>query len=322
MNKKPKVSVVTSVYNVEPYLAKTLDSLIHQTYQDFEIVIVDDGSTDATPDIVKSYQDKCPDKIRHYHQENKGAAVARNNAISYANGEYIAILDGDDLATADRLERQVQYLNAHPNTALVGSDGWIINDDDEKLRLFDIETDGDVIKNELYNRNQFYHSSVMFRKSIIEKIHYYYREEMKCSIEDYDMYLRIAQHYDLTNLKEPLCMWRINPRAGSVVRRVDQMKFAKALGALAKEKNLSEIDNIYDYIEVDPKNIFEKFDRRAKSYFYWAQYLFNLKDYQNSLHYIYKALLYKPFNLHIWKYFIEKMRVYIQLLRYKNIKNT
>lgn len=115
----PKVSIVVAVYNGEHYIEECIESLLSQTYQDFEIIVVNDGSTDATAEKLKKFG---PEKIFLIHFEtNLGVAIARNEGVKKASGDYVAILDADDLALPERLQAQTDYLDAHPDIALVGS---------------------------------------------------------------------------------------------------------------------------------------------------------------------------------------------------------
>lgn len=114
MNKKPLVSVIIPVYNGEAYLAQTIKTVINQTYSAIEIIIVDDGSTDKSKEIASSYS-----QVRYIYQENQGVAAARNTGIFQSNGEYIALLDQDDLWTSNKLELQVKYLTSHPDISYV-----------------------------------------------------------------------------------------------------------------------------------------------------------------------------------------------------------
>src|SRR3989338_1124324 len=111
---KPLVSVVIPTYNCARYLRETLDSVLEQTCQDFEIIVVDDGSTDDTRELVNSYARRCPDKVRYIHQENGGPSQARPTGIRPAGGAFLALLDADDKWTPDRLEKDIHVIEADP----------------------------------------------------------------------------------------------------------------------------------------------------------------------------------------------------------------
>lgn len=118
---KPLISVIIPVHNLEKYLQEAIDSVLAQTYRHFEIIIVDDGSTDRSEEIILEYVRKQPDRIRHIAQQNQGAAAARNRGIEIAKGEWIAFLDGDDVWKPHKLERQLQIVRKRPGINFLSS---------------------------------------------------------------------------------------------------------------------------------------------------------------------------------------------------------
>ena len=125
----PRVSVVIPTYNCAKFLGRTIDSALRQTYRDFEIIVVDDGSTDGTQALIAAYEES----IRYVYQTNQGASAARNAALSRASGEFIAYLDADDLWLPDKLSRQVEFLDAHSNCGFVHTDVSVIDEQDTVL---------------------------------------------------------------------------------------------------------------------------------------------------------------------------------------------
>lgn len=125
----PRVSVVIPTYNCAKFLGQAIDSALKQTYRDFEIIVVDDGSTDGTRALVAVYEES----VRYVYQSNQGASAARNAALSRSNGEFIAYLDADDLWRPDKLSRQVEFLDAHPNCGLVHTEVSVIDEQDTVL---------------------------------------------------------------------------------------------------------------------------------------------------------------------------------------------
>src|SRR5258708_1857585 len=115
----PKVSILIPSYNSAHFLSRSIESALSGTYQDFEIIVIDDGSHDNTKDLVQSFIDRYPHKIRYFWQENKGLAVARNTGIAQAHGEYLALLDADDKWLPCRLEEGVEILDADASIGLV-----------------------------------------------------------------------------------------------------------------------------------------------------------------------------------------------------------
>src|SRR5262245_27130869 len=122
----PIVSVVMSVLNGEPFLREAVESILGQTFGDFEFIVIDDGSTDASADILDSYQ-RNDARVRVYHQENKGLVESLNRGCGLARGKYIARMDADDIATKERLMWQVEFVEKHPEVGVVGGAIEVIN---------------------------------------------------------------------------------------------------------------------------------------------------------------------------------------------------
>lgn len=208
MKGKPKVSVIMTVYNEEEYIRQSVTSVLSQTYEDFELVIVNDGSTDRTQEILgNEFNDK---RIRVFSQENKGRIRALNQAIKLSTGEYIANLDADDYCLPQRLEKQVEFLDRNPDVAVVGTayhrydeirgEKWIRKYPmtDEKIRM------------EMSKYIPLCNSSVMIRKACLEEVGYYSEElDALQGIEDMELWIRIAKKFKLANLDEPLVSRKI-----------------------------------------------------------------------------------------------------------------
>ena len=133
----PRVSVIIPTYNCARFLGKTIDSALRQTYRDFEVILVDDGSTDDTQALMARYSDS----VHYVYQSNQGASAARNLAIGHSGGEFIAYLDADDLWSPEKLARQVEYLDTHPTCGFVHTEVSVIDEQDQTLHfLFNQET--------------------------------------------------------------------------------------------------------------------------------------------------------------------------------------
>jgi glycosyltransferase involved in cell wall biosynthesis len=200
----PKISVLLPVYNAEPYLAETIDSVLAQTFSDFELIIINDGSTDRSADIIRSYSDK---RIRFIEQQNMGLSATLNKGIALARGEYIARQDNDDISLPERFRKQADYLDAHPSAMLLGTSAEIIDDKGCRTgRTLDHQKSSVGLKYNLLFNNPFVHSSVMFRKAVIVSAGDY--RVNNDFFEDYDLWSRIARVGDVANLKERLLLYR------------------------------------------------------------------------------------------------------------------
>ena len=166
----PEITVLMSVCNGEKYLRQSIDSILSQTYSDFEFLIIDDGSTDLSRDIVVSYDDQ---RIRLIQNKTTlGQTACLNNGLTISNAKYIARIDQDDISLPGRLERQVSFLNEHPGTVLLGSWVDIIDEANNILMNYEIPTNECEISNFFIQSNftPFPHSSVVFHRDTVEEL--------------------------------------------------------------------------------------------------------------------------------------------------------
>lgn len=198
------VSVVVPAYNAEQYLKQTLESALSQTYRKFEVIVVDDGSTDSTPLIAQQFGDS----IRYIRQSNQGLSVARNTAIKNARGEFIALLDADDLWESEFLEKMVHKLKDHPEAAGVYCGFQYINSESEvvgkpSLKVVPPERFHSVMK---YDGNWLVPCSVIFRKQLIERVGLF--DETFHAVADWDMWIRLSEYGPFDGLQEVLVKYR------------------------------------------------------------------------------------------------------------------
>jgi len=205
-NNLPKISVVMSVYNAERYLREAIESILNQTFTDFEFIIINDGSTDNSLEIIRSYNDE---RIKIINQSNMGLAKALNNGIKIAKGKYIARMDADDISMPERLEIQYDFMENHPECVAVGSNAEIIDIDGNYVFTSNQAIEWERIKAQLL-QTPFFHSSTMYRKSAFEKVGGYpgiYR------IEDTVFFNKLAKIGELRNLSNILIKYRLCPTA-------------------------------------------------------------------------------------------------------------
>jgi glycosyltransferase involved in cell wall biosynthesis len=204
----PMVTVLMPVYNAGGYLAPAIESILQQTFRDFELLIVNDASTDGSQEVLRSFSDK---RIRVLENKNNlGLAHSLNRGLEVATGEFIARQDADDLSHPERLESQVQFLKAHQDIALVGTQAIIIDESGRYKRvLLDRPHEHIAIKWDLLFDNSFVHTSVMFRKSIVrDNLGGYDPSYGAC--EDYDLWSRIADVGRVANLSRHLVSHRMH----------------------------------------------------------------------------------------------------------------
>ncbi len=202
---QPQVSVVLPVYNGAAYVGRAIASILVQTFTDFELIAIDDGSTDATPQILDRIADP---RLRVVHQDNRGLSATLNRGLELARGRYVARQDHDDLSRPERLASQVAFLDAHPACGLVGTRAEIWVGDVMTSRVHDHPLTDAALRFELLFDNPFVHSSVMLRKTVLETVGGYSTDPARRSPEDYELWSRIARHAELANLPERLLVYR------------------------------------------------------------------------------------------------------------------
>jgi glycosyltransferase involved in cell wall biosynthesis len=208
----PIVSVVLPLYNCPAYIGRSVQSILDQTFEDFELIIIDDGSTDNTPEIAKTFSDS---RIRFFQQKNQGLASTLNRGIELARGKYIARHDQDDIALPERFAKQVNYLEAHPACGMVGTWADIYLEEEKTERAHRHPSDNTTLQYELLLNNPFVHSSMMLRKSILEQIGGYSTDRERQPPEDYELCSRIARQSEIANIPEILQIYREVPRSMS-----------------------------------------------------------------------------------------------------------
>lgn len=207
------ITILIPVYNAEQTLAASLVSALAQTRPADEIVAINDGSRDGSGDMLAAVDDS---RMRVFDQDNQGLAATLNRGIGLATSNYIARLDNDDLALPERLERQLAYMEAHPDVALLGTWAEIYVGDAKSGRFHRHPTESDSLKLDLLFDNPFVHSSVMYRTEVVRALGGYRVERTKRIPEDYEFWSRIARSHEIANLPEVHTVYREVP--GSMMR--------------------------------------------------------------------------------------------------------
>jgi len=226
----PSVSVVMSVYNGSKYLESSIKSVLSQTFQDFEFIIINDASTDNTEEILKRFND--PRIKIAANPENLGLTISLNKGISLSKGRYIARMDADDISHPLRFEKQVDYLDKNQQCITLGT--WIgfIDDTGSIFNIWKTSKKSETIKKELLVSNAIGHGSAMIRSAALKRIGGY--NEIFHYAQDYDLWLRLSEIGDLQNLPEELYYLRFWPNSISVSKKKIQDEYA----ALARREAL------------------------------------------------------------------------------------
>lgn len=202
----PRITVAMSVYNNAPYLAHAIESIVAQTFTDFEFLIVDDGSTDDSAGIIERFA-RDDSRIRLIRQPNAGLIVSLNRIIDEARAPLIARMDGDDIALPERFARQVAFLDAHPDIGVLGTGCTCIDDNGKPTTYkFDNVTSPEDVLADLKNGPPLCHPSVVMRRDAVRAVGGYHRAYKHC--EDYDLWLRLSERVRMANLPDRLLLYR------------------------------------------------------------------------------------------------------------------
>ncbi len=210
---EPLVSINLCCYNSDPYLRETLDSIINQSYKNWELVIIDDGSTDSTGEIVSEYTER-GFPIRYYYQENKGLGYARNRAIELSKGDFIAFIDHDDLWLSKKLERQVRLFEERDDIDFIYTNFFCLKNGVKKIYFRKPNPEGRVFREFLYT-NFAALLTVMIRRSSVEAFSEFFDVNLKLC-EEYEFFMRVLYNSKAGYIKEPLAIYRIHKDMGSL----------------------------------------------------------------------------------------------------------
>jgi len=219
MSRVPAVSVLMSVHDGAPWVAEAVASILAQTAGDLELIVIDDGSADATPELLARVHDA---RLRVVRQERTGLTRALNRALALARAELVARLDADDVALPERLARQRAFLERRPEIGLVGSAAREVDVAGAPVRVVQPPADDAAIRRALIRANPFVHSSVMLRRALLEAAGGY--DETLPVGQDYDLWMRLARVTGLANLSEVLVVRRLGARRVSIEREEDRLR--------------------------------------------------------------------------------------------------
>lgn len=241
----PIISVVLPVYNGSADVRAAIDSILAQTFEDFELIVIDDGSKDDTAQVVAAVTDP---RLVFVHQANQGLAATLNRGLAMARGKYVARMDHDDRALPTRFAKQVAYLDAHPDCALLGTHSQIWEGDTPTKRGHFHPTGGGTLRFELLFDNPFVHASVMLRRDAILALGGYTTDPSRQPPEDFELWSRVARHHKVANLPEQLLIYR--EVAGSISRSQSFQEklvllcaenLAHAVGATQPDRDMIDI---------------------------------------------------------------------------------
>lgn len=215
----PKITVLLPVFNTKDFVAESIQSILNQTERDFELIVIDDCSTDGTIEIVESFQD--PRIVLHKKKTNTGYTESLNWGIEKASGKYIARMDADDVSLPNRFEKQLKFLMFNPDISICGTDAFVRGGN----LIFNYPQTPKAIFANLLMGNSLIHPSIFGRSEIFKKFKY---DTSKEPAEDYDLFTRLViENKRLANIPEKLLTYRLHSEQTSEVRKIKQIQSAK-----------------------------------------------------------------------------------------------
>ena len=293
------VSVIMPTFNRAPLISASIKSVLAQTNIDFEIIVVDDGSTDNTREVIAGFKDP---RIKYIYQENSGVSAARNTAIETSTGKYIAFLDSDDILVEKSLGKRVGVLERHSQAAFSYGKAYLM---DEKGHIFGfrkqqdevsyVQEGRDEIKKAILNGNQIPTSTILARRICLNKVGLF-NTSFKNGSEDFDLWVRLARSYPVAYIGEPLVIYRVH---GSSISRTHRL-------ADLEESNNIIFNSIFNDPELGVYFSSERSGAYLRMYLRLADYACGGGDMIASRRYLSKALKIKPrwFLNRLWSPFI------------------
>lgn len=296
-NKSPAISVVMGVYNAEKYIDQAIESILGQTYGDFELLLLNDGSTDNSQSRLEYYA-KLDKRCKVYSGVNKGMVATLNQGIALAKADIIFRMDNDDICRPQRFERQMRYLEDHPECVAVGSKALLIDADGLPIiEMWDYTDHDKIDEANLSGVGSFIcHPAVAMRKAAILKVGGYHQEFHYA--EDLDIFLRLAEVGILANIPEVLLEYRQHVESVGYARREAQFK-ATHLSVIEAKKRRGlpyESHSVCEeslFIPPSPSEIHLK----------WAWWALAGNNRQTAKKHAFKAFLENPFNLEVFRVF-------------------
>lgn len=298
ITQSPELTVLMNVFNAEKYLNLAIESILEQTYTDFEFIIINDGSKDSSEAIIQKYAQLDP-RIIFLSRENKGIVASANEGIALSSTKYIARMDADDIALPNRLEEEMNFLKENEDVVCVGSGSIIIDDEGYELTVWSIPTkDYDIQKLLMAGHCPLANPSVIFRKDAAIKVGCY-REEFGTA-EDYDLFLRLGEVGKLANINKPLIKYRFLSGSVSGKNQIQQRETMRlACSEAWKRRGIKSVFTAGEYWRpINTRNSKHKF---SLEFGWWA---YNYKNKPAAIKYGIKSIKLKPWDINGWKLFI------------------
>ncbi len=245
-----KVSVVTPAYNAEKYIGAAIDSILAQTFSEFEFIVIDDCSTDNTWQIIQSYAAKDPRIIAIKNEMNLGIAGNRNKGVGLAQGKYIVWQDADDISVPTRIEKQYQFMEAHPEAGIIGGFLQFFDDEHECTGFRKYKADDLSLRKRIFRYSPVAQPASMIRKKCLEEVGEYNLAYPPA--EDIDMSFRIGEKYQFANLQDVMIRYREHPNSATFTRlkkiEFSTLKIRRKYNKKGTYK-MTFLDKIYNFLQ-------------------------------------------------------------------------
>ncbi|HHX61064.1 MAG TPA: glycosyltransferase family 2 protein [Epulopiscium sp.] len=284
--KNPQISVVMACYNDDAYVGQAIESILNQSFKDFEFIIVNDGSTDNSANIINTYDD---DRIIYIERENGGLSKALNTGLKVAKGKYIARIDSDDIALPNRLQVQFDFMERNSDYVVIGSSVIYMDVNAEDIYVQQFEKKSSVLKSKILDRPPVPHVTAFFRRDIAEKVGNYY-EDIKQYFEDHLLFKQMIKYGEVTNLKQALMRYRIVPTSitsnKAFEKEYKEIRRRVLIDGKINDKDRERLFEIKAYKNNNP-------DYKEHMYYLYIgkKYLWNCFDKTKARHYLMKSYI-------------------------------
>lgn len=295
----PAISVLMPVYNCQPYLAKAMDSVLQQSFTDFELIVIDDGSTDGSSEILRAYAGKDA-RIRLHKQDNAGLPLTLRRGQELCQAPYIARMDGDDIAYPERLEKQLAFMEANTDVGISGACARVVDAEGAPMQNFQppckhTDIDAKLMKGQA---SAIIHPLAFMRREALLASGGYLPES---ELEDLDLFLRMAEHTQTANLSEVLLDYRMHLSSTNYQRRQRHIRLTQETIARAwLRRNLPG--------ECPQLTLPHRDDNLASIHADWARTAFTGGYFQTGLKHCWQALLAQPASLATWGEFLRSLK--------------
>ncbi len=286
----PAVSVLMPVHNAERYLREAIESILNQTFRDFEFVVVDDGSTDRCPGILRDFASR-DSRIRILSRPNTGIVGALNDGLALCSADLIARMDADDIALPQRFAEQIRYLNEHPDCVLVGSRVLLIDRENAPIRQWvDELTHDEIDRAHLARGWPVVHPTVMMRRQALNQLGGY--REQYATLEDMDLFLRLAEIGRLAN--HPMVLLKYRQHFNSICHTNSNRQSSLRDAILNETSQRRGIPNQPSAPPPPPRT-------EAESHRLWAWWALNAGHTATARKHALRALRHRPFSKDAWR---------------------